>query len=509
MHGILLQQLDYTRSLLTQGTYDVIIHKLRPNPAWEHFLHEYKAAHPEVVIIDRLDRIRALHNRATMLTPLKGDGITLAPPHPQQQQQQQQQPVRVQAPLQVEIPEGASEADAQAALAAAGLSPPLLCKPLWTDGREGSHGLAVLHDLEELGRLLRGGVSSEFKPPLVVQEFVEHGGVLFKVYVLGSQTVVTARPSLGEAVLEAEQGVQQLPRISCVSVFGRQMQQQRQQQQQQQARAACCQQEQERRSSGCCSSQQQQQQPASPGPQGLAAVAASWRPPATAACPPEWVTSGLAATLRRELGMQLFNFDLIVPEQQAEQQQQGEAPPLCYVVDINYFPGVDKIVDFEARFVKLLWEVADEQQELRSRQQQPVAVASATSQPQQEQQLQPVAASSSKSGSLPAIALARSCSLSHHSGGSSGAAAGNGSSSGGSSSRGSLAGCGSGGFGDLQLVGSRRRSSSGGSSSPHAQRHHRHHRHSGGLEMAGAAAAGQWGDGVMGSSPPVQVAGCS
>lgn len=32
MHGILLQQLDYTRSLLTQGTYDVIIHKLRPNP---------------------------------------------------------------------------------------------------------------------------------------------------------------------------------------------------------------------------------------------------------------------------------------------------------------------------------------------------------------------------------------------------------------------------------------------------------------------------------------------
>lgn len=53
--------------------------------AWEHFLHEYKAAHPEVVIIDRLDRIRALHNRATMLTPLKGDGITLAPVRPQQQ----------------------------------------------------------------------------------------------------------------------------------------------------------------------------------------------------------------------------------------------------------------------------------------------------------------------------------------------------------------------------------------------------------------------------------------
>jgi hypothetical protein len=103
---------------------------------------------------------------------------------PQQQQQQQQQ-VRVQAPLQVEILEGTSESDAHAALAAAGLSPPLLCKPLWTDGREGSHGLAVLHDLEALGRLLKGAVSSEFKPPLVVQQFVEHGGVLFKVSMMG------------------------------------------------------------------------------------------------------------------------------------------------------------------------------------------------------------------------------------------------------------------------------------------------------------------------------------
>jgi inositol-1,3,4-trisphosphate 5/6-kinase/inositol-tetrakisphosphate 1-kinase len=186
------------------------------------------------------------------------------------------------------------------------------------------------------------------------------------VYVLGSQTVVTARPSLGEAVLEAEQGVQQLPRISCVSVFGKQMQQQRQceQQQQQAAAAACCQQEQSSgsREGQCCSSpkrqQLQQPQPAPASP-GLAAVAASWRPPATAACPPEWVTSSLAATLRRELGMQLFNFDLLVPEQQAQQgqgQQEGDAPPLCYVVDINYFPGVDKIVDFERRFVKLLWE---------------------------------------------------------------------------------------------------------------------------------------------------------
>lgn len=71
--------------------------------------------------------------------------------------------------------------EAQGLLQAAGLRPPLLFKPLWTDGREGSHGLAVLHDMAALGRLLEGSVSSELKAPLVVQQFVEHGGVLFKV----------------------------------------------------------------------------------------------------------------------------------------------------------------------------------------------------------------------------------------------------------------------------------------------------------------------------------------
>ena len=50
-------------------------------------------------------------------------------------------------------------------------------------GPAGSHGLAVLHDMAALGKVLHGAVSSELKPPLVVQQFVAHGGVLFKVRV--------------------------------------------------------------------------------------------------------------------------------------------------------------------------------------------------------------------------------------------------------------------------------------------------------------------------------------
>lgn len=71
-------------------------------------------------------------------------------------------------------------------LEGAGLQPPLLVKPLWTDGREGSHGLAVLHDIMSLEKLVVGR-SQDLQPPLVVQQFVEHGGVLYKVRALGQR----------------------------------------------------------------------------------------------------------------------------------------------------------------------------------------------------------------------------------------------------------------------------------------------------------------------------------
>lgn len=44
---------------------------------WEQELRAYVAAHPRVVVVDRLDKIRQLHNRATMLRPLQGEGIVL------------------------------------------------------------------------------------------------------------------------------------------------------------------------------------------------------------------------------------------------------------------------------------------------------------------------------------------------------------------------------------------------------------------------------------------------
>ncbi|GFR52555.1 hypothetical protein Agub_g15143 [Astrephomene gubernaculifera] len=377
--GVELVLLDHTKPLLDQGEYDAIVHKLRPNKDWERNLQEYIKARPGVKVIDSLAGIRIVHNRSTMLLPLRErpEGIKLQKPDCARNGGSPGMCARIQSPTQVEIAEGTSLSEAQAQLRRAGLRPPLLVKPLWTDGREGSHGLAVLHDMAALGRVLGGDVSSALKPPLVVQQFVEHGGVLFKVYVLGMRTVVCRRPSLGDSYLGEEArnaGVLSLPRISCKSSYGKfalahgssssssigaggagggtapggdaaaaagVTSHGRARPQATGARCAQSPQQPLQHSQSHTSqsqlpsprslSQQQQQQQQQP------------------AVPPEWVTSALAGTLRDKLGLQLFNFDMICP---AEQKSPRER--LYYVVDINYFPGVDKIPDFENIFVDFL-----------------------------------------------------------------------------------------------------------------------------------------------------------
>ncbi|GIL88284.1 hypothetical protein Vretimale_13982 [Volvox reticuliferus] len=359
--GVQLVLLDHTKPLIDQGEYDAIVHKLRPNKEWERNLQEYITARPGVKVIDSLAGIRIVHNRATMLLPLREDpnGITLQRPYTRNVRGRGAYGIaRIQSPTQVEITEGMSLAEAQTQLHQAGLTPPLLVKPLWTDGREGSHGLAVLHDMAAMGKVLHGDVSSSLKPPLVVQQFVDHGGVLFKVYVLGARTVVCLRPSLGDSQFGQEarrEGVQSLPRISCKSSYPKGSPE-------------------DKLSTGIVyyTGSRVSEHPTEEEDGGGAEMR-PWRrdqvvsapditlPPEHLmhpAAPPDWVTSALAGTLRDKLGLQLFNFDMICPAEQPSPHER-----LYYVVDINYFPGVDKIPDFERIFVEFLTATCDGESE--------------------------------------------------------------------------------------------------------------------------------------------------
>ncbi len=233
--------------------------------------------------------------------------------------------------MQVDIPEGSTLQDMERLLAQSGMQPPLLVKPLWTDGREGSHGLAVVYDLPSLGQLLdgSGAVSSSFRPPVVIQQFVPHGGALHKVYVLGSISVVCKRPSLGDQHLgdisgSRRKGVLQLPRISCKTVafdLGGGHAGNPESLRAVEGGAEC---------SNCSPPAADQVLDSE-----TELLTPSSRPSSPDEHrPPEWFTRALAHELRARMGLQLFNFDLIVPEQQSSADED-----LYLVVDINYFPG--------------------------------------------------------------------------------------------------------------------------------------------------------------------------
>ncbi|KAJ6928265.1 inositol-tetrakisphosphate 1-kinase 3 isoform X3 [Populus alba x Populus x berolinensis] len=97
------------------------------------------------------------------------------------------------------------------AVAKAGLMLPIVAKPLVADGSAKSHELSLAYDQHSLQKL---------EPPLVLQEFVNHGGVMFKVYIVGETIKVVRRFSLPDVCkreLSNIAGVFRFPRVSCAA----------------------------------------------------------------------------------------------------------------------------------------------------------------------------------------------------------------------------------------------------------------------------------------------------
>lgn len=76
---------------------------------------------------------------------------------------------------------GCSPDAAQQLADEAGLVPPLLAKPLWADGRNGAHEIALLLDDDGLRQLCSGRAPSGVALPVTLQQYVPHGACLYKV----------------------------------------------------------------------------------------------------------------------------------------------------------------------------------------------------------------------------------------------------------------------------------------------------------------------------------------
>ncbi|KAL3621061.1 hypothetical protein CASFOL_035973 [Castilleja foliolosa] len=242
-----------------------------PEKEWSQVIEEYHRVHPEVTVLDPPEAIQHLCNRQSMLEVVADlkfpdyDG-------------------KVCVPRQLVISNFHSSIPDE--VAKAGLNLPLVVKPLVVDGSAKSHELFLAYDHFSL---------SELEAPVVLQEFVNHGGVLFKVFIVGESIRVARRSSLPDVTkcdLSKVSGVFKFPRVSSA-----------------------------------------------------AASAADVNLDLSIEPPPLPLLEVLAGQLRHRLGLRLFNVDLI---------RQSGNKDLYYIVDINYFPGFGKMPEYEHVFTDFL-----------------------------------------------------------------------------------------------------------------------------------------------------------
>eukprot|EP00850_Spirogloea_muscicola_P018621 SM000172S03094 [mRNA] locus=s172:280264:282544:- [translate_table: standard] len=245
--GFQLVAIDPSRPLEEQGPFDVILHKAGTSE-WCAELWEFERAHPDVAVATQLEH-----------------GPSGA---------------RYGIPKQLAVGEGECPPDA---MAAAGLRFPVVAKPLVADGSARSHMMSLVYNDRGLLQL---------KPPVVLQEFINHGAVIFKVYVVGDYVKCVRRrslPDVGKEDLNECDGVKPFSQISNASSTGK------------------------------------------TGEHIDASLAST-------PLPPSKLVVDIAAALRQELDLRLFNYDLI---------RDSHLGDHYYVIDINYFPGFAKMPGYE------------------------------------------------------------------------------------------------------------------------------------------------------------------
>ncbi|KAF8027188.1 hypothetical protein BT93_E0180 [Corymbia citriodora subsp. variegata] len=277
--GIDLVAVDLRRPLADQGPFDCVLHKLSGED-WIRQLREFSSRHPGAAIVDPPDAIERLHNRISMLQVVSGleiecpDGSSFATPH------------------QVVVHDRERLLSVQSC---EGLAFPVIAKPLVANGSELSHEMYLV--------LNRGGLS-KLEPPIVLQEFVNHSGVVFKVYVVGEYVQCVKRtslPDVPEERLGCPEGLMPFSQVSNTPI---------------------------------------REKDGDESPEATALEEAEM--------PPRSLIAELARGLRRAMKLNLFNFDVIRDARNGDR---------FLVIDINYFPGYFKMPGYETALTDFLWDV--------------------------------------------------------------------------------------------------------------------------------------------------------
>uniref|UniRef100_A0A3Q3GB12 Inositol-tetrakisphosphate 1-kinase n=1 Tax=Labrus bergylta TaxID=56723 RepID=A0A3Q3GB12_9LABR len=181
--GIEVVQLDLSQPLEEQGPLDVIIHKLTDlileadqNDSQAVLLvqrvQDYIDAHPETIVLDPLPAIRTLLDRCKSYQLIHRIESCM-------------QDERICSPPFMVLNTDCSP-DVLEQIRRQGLTFPFICKTRVAHGTN-SHEMAIIFSEEDL---------KDVKPPCVIQSFINHNAVLYKVFVVGDSYTVVERPSL-------------------------------------------------------------------------------------------------------------------------------------------------------------------------------------------------------------------------------------------------------------------------------------------------------------------------
>lgn len=190
--GVVFKQLDLSRELADQGTFDVILHKLSEDIM-------YRDEDPvSAARLDRIERYRELNRACAVLDPIAGVEQVINRVSTLKVLQSTYEKYNgpkngsrgsMPCPPKFIVVEaqGIASQEIWRVIEKAGLRYPLICKPIQACGTLGSHSMLVVMDESGLGAVT---------VPIVVQEYRNHDARLFKVFVVGDEVRIHERPSL-------------------------------------------------------------------------------------------------------------------------------------------------------------------------------------------------------------------------------------------------------------------------------------------------------------------------
>ncbi|KAA8525859.1 hypothetical protein F0562_007714 [Nyssa sinensis] len=282
--GVDLIRIDTDKPLVDQGPFDCVLHKLSGED-WKKQLEEYALKNPNALIIDSPEAIERLHNRISMLQVVSELEI-------------ESKSESFGIPKQIVIYHSETLFDPKDW--GEGLKFPVIAKPLVADGSAKSHKMSLVFNHDGLNKL---------KPPIVLQEFVNHGGVIFKVYVVGDYVKCVKRKSLPDVTEEKLGSLEGSLSFSQVSNLTTR----------------------ERNDDKYYKRMNLED----------------------AEMPPQSFIVDIARGLRRATKLHLFNFDVI---------RDTRIGNRYLVIDINYFPGYAKMPSYETVLTDFFWDVLNKKQ---------------------------------------------------------------------------------------------------------------------------------------------------